>query len=651
MGLVSVAPTGRTATTITVNASMTTNTATNRFIGGANGGNATAQFIAPMVALGVVGNISTGDPGSYGNGGVRPVPLDCDSLYGSNNQNVWRINLGANGQASAPVTVLWDWNNRGSAALGMPGATNNRLSSLALGRYPAGGASDPFNHPDAKLNLYAWGWNVPTSSTVGWMYRVPEDETSRAYVVTSSLPQPLRVPPATTSTGNAYWSGGEVNQRTGEIYLTGGENNALDGDFRMMIYNPATNKWRQSGLIKPKTPSDGPFASGNIASAGYVSSDMAIDANGNAYTLIGSSTKWLVRIVPGTNENGGDWTYNRVVRLSGASGLVGSGNVWGMAFLNGMLYGINGENLLFSINPMSGVVTQVGSGSAVAPNDTARDLASCQVAAVIQGVVYNDTSGTGNVVPGVTEGVEGIAVDIYKEENGVKVYRGSRTTDGSGNYSFIVDSPSATYYIRVRQPKIGGTAFDTEDVNIGGINAAQTWVGTGGTENVSTAYCVDDAGVRQTMSAAYEGVCRGVRLFGSDPVGPATLGTAWANFENEAQIYAKVVMTTDQEVVDVDFGISATANFGDAPEGAGSNFRTLFNNGGPFHVIANNWLHLGATNSAQTNGQPQAGANAIASDDGVFVVLHGVEVPLQNIALADNRTYTFKAKVNGLLSD
>jgi hypothetical protein len=255
-------------------------------------------------------------------------------------------------------------------------------------------------------------------------------------------------------------------------------------------------------------------------------------------------------------------------------------------------------------------------------------------AQTIAGTVYNDASGNGNVAG--AGGASSISVELYKGNTPTTaVYVSTQTTPASGAYSFSVDSANATYYIRIKQPRINN------------INAAQTWAGVGGARNISTAFCVDDNGNAQEITIS--GKCRGVRFAGSDP--------ATNNLAN-AQIYSKVVMTTNQETARADFGISAAASFGDASSTTtgglySSNFKVAYADGGPFHVIANNMLRLGDTVPVPplANGVADANSNAHPSDDGIFVEIGGGYIPLQGAALANGRTdYKLKAKVGGPFS-
>jgi len=593
------------------------------------------------------------------------VQFDCNTLYGVRDTatgGTYRIELDQAplvNPASPPVlplTLVYQGRTGGDFAWGASGH-----STAALGPVPAGG--------DIPKSLQMWTW----SYAAGWQ---DFNYVKNGDTVGNRWGQiPLRPGTAPNYTSSGGWSGGEFNQMTGEIVLSPVEGSSLGstaGNFG--IFNPLTGDMIVSNGIVSTSSSD-------PASGLSYSSDMAIDANGNIYNLVGTDArKYLIRITPGAH--GEPWNYSTVMRVTRSSlspsTSMGTAN-YGMAFLNGKLYFTNGgTGPLFEINLFTGEAVQRGTYSG-----SFFDLAACQVAPVLEGTVY-DTTGTadGIPVPDETPGAKGIRVDIYKMENGAPVYKGMRVTDDHGFYSFMLDSTSATYFVRVRQPKIGGATFGTatdgsdEDVNLRGVNAAQTWVGVGGDKNIVTAFCVDSAGNTQEVSAS--GACQGVRRFGSDPMDPNIVKSALANTNANwradyasapwnvindinngqpgvggPQILSKVVMTTDREVAQVDFAISAAASYGDAP---GQTFKSPWVSGGPAHVLTEKYLWLGNTVATYPDGEANPNASRNTTDDGVSVVLKTVnsaggivdeEVPLQNAAMANTKTYPIKAKVNG----
>ncbi|MDR0249709.1 MAG: hypothetical protein LBI35_00080 [Burkholderiales bacterium] len=517
---------------------------------------------------------------------VTNTDFDCDSLYASGTNAVYRID---NPVASAAATQMYNSN-----------VAQRPLSTIALGYR---GGVDAQGNPSGPLTMYHWDWQDSANSVT---VRLVESGAV-------TFAQNFNVP----RVGTYYWAGGEVERRTGRIFFTGSDGATMGSNYIMMLHEP-----RQGGAFIRSGTNILPAVLGDAAGVNgqVVASDVALDAAGNAYLIVGGTTKWLIRVALGQDQSG--WTYNKVVQITGLSA---DTDYRGMAFLDGALYVLRSNGVLYAIDVFTGAATQRAGTS-----PGAYDLASCQAIPVVQGTVYNDLSGMGDVKPEEAPGVAGITVDLYKNEGGAINYKGTRTTDSSGNYSFIVDSAAAIYYIRVRQPQIDG------------VNAAQTWAGVGGDYNVSTAFCVDDAGVTQEI--ADSGICRGVRWSGSDP---ATHDISFA------QIYSKVEKTSDHEPAYADFGISVAASHGDAAamlNGSNTNFEVLRANGGPFHVMASKELYLGDTISSQPDGTADPAADAHASDDGVFVVLNGVDVSLQNVALAHNKTYTLKAKTKGPFS-
>ncbi|MDR2710489.1 MAG: DUF5979 domain-containing protein [Burkholderiales bacterium] len=566
-----------------------------------------AGFVGAQTTQGSLNLVVGSDPSIRdANGGVK---FDCNSLYSGNtaapnsggtNTAIYRVNLDQMVGTNVTVTPMINLQTGGASW------PTRAMATTALGK--------------VNGELQMWGWNYDASPP------------QLSYIKNGATNGELygRIIPSGNTGGSNTWAGGEFNQLTGEIYMSSTEGNTLNsGAFA--IFNPLTGEFKYSRSLQP--------APGTAAVSGGLSSDMAVDALGNLYNLVGgANNKTLVRIIPG--ESNTTWYYNKVRNISDST--LPSSN-YGMAFLNGKLY-VTGPatQYLYEINTLSGAVTRLTFPSGSVPNPY--DLAACQVAPVIQGYIYNDTVGDGSVTPGTSAGVAGVVVDIYKHAmvGGVptSVYMGSSDpTDASGYYSFIVDSTNATYFLRVRQPQING------------INAAQTWASVGGAQNKTTAVCLDEndptapAPEKFAAGPALEGVsCSGTKLFGADPAGPSAFGTSWDI--TQAQIYSKVVMTTDEEVANADFGISTAASYGDAA--TGSNFNVLYASGGPFHVIANKRLWLGDTVDPYTDGIADTNTNAHASDDGVTIKLGGVYMPLQNVVLAKNRSnYELRVKLNG----
>jgi len=544
----------------------------------------------------------------------------------------------------------------------LPGATGN--TTMALG--PSLDENGNIIYKDdgePQLTMYHWGWNWTNSGLNGaGRIKYLDDKPGAKW-------QYLPTAANAMAEGNTDWSGGEVDQITGELYLAGGLTSGTAGpncpsgvgnqtaltarigcNFRLGILNPATGAWRHSGQMQPASPSDAALVANY-----WPASDMAIDAQGNAYVIAGNSASnpwYLVRMVPQATTGG--WKYNVVAQLNNTNVTTGALRNWpgspntfySMNFLNGKLYTAQNSASVYVCDPLGGICQVFGDPT----SGTYRDFAACQVAPVITGRVYNDTSGKGNVIPDVTDGVEGVTVSIYEDNGSGPIYKGSQTTSGAGDYSFIVDSTNAIFYIRLEQPQING------------VNAQQTWASAGGDVNESAAFCLDEnnpTAPARWISSSLGPVqdyftCSGARLFGADPAGPKTPGTPWDI--TQAQTYSRVVMTNDREVAYADFGISAMPSYGDASSknlsGGNSNFVSLFDNGGPVHNLALNRMWLGATAPntlpLQTDGVDDPNSAAHTTDDGVFISVGGINVPLQNAVLAAGRTdYKMTVKLSG----
>jgi hypothetical protein len=517
-------------------------------------------------------------------GGVLDTNLNCDDLYLVSSSHTYRLDVSG---ASPVPTALY--------------RSSHDMDTMAVGPAPLERGGDGL--------LHAYHWAYGTAPSAG---RSVLDIAAGASVGnTITVPRP-------DSTAGQGWSGGEANQITGEIYFSGFEDTYLSGNYRLMKYDPVdpAHPYVQSGPLVPNTPSD--ELSGQ--SAGRVASDMAVDAEGNVYLLVGSgSTKWLVRVVPG---EAGDWRYSKVVQLTGAGGGASpftSNDVWGMAFYNGTLYAFGGSTgNLFAIDPVSGVARSLGD----IPGTGYLDLATCQTAPVVRGVVYNDVDGDGAVSE--AEGVvPGATIEMYGTD-GAKV--GERTTDGAGQYSFILNAVNTEFTVRLVQPQVNGR------------NAGQTWASADAVHaNAVTAHC--EAGGAPSAERTESGPCRGARLDGIDP----TSGVA-GNL-NAAGIRTTVHMVTSSEVAVASFGVTTASSWGDAPD----SFGTTAQRNGPSHltgpVRARMWL--GETPAPPNDAAPSAAATGHSTDDGVSVRIAMRDVPLSGAVLASGNRYELTARVSG----
>ncbi|MDR3360401.1 MAG: hypothetical protein LBO20_07115, partial [Bifidobacteriaceae bacterium] len=423
---------------------------------------------------------------------------------------------------------------------------------------------------------------------------------------------------------NTTW-GGEVNQKTGEIYLINDAFENFDGDsatndpqFNIIqvvdsdtgpAYNLTINRLAVSSATPPAQgaqnlaqAAQAAGKSGNVAGNWRLGSDMAIDANGNAYRMArfdatGANDYWaLIRFNIPRGSTGqplsAGWTYNVVKVFDNAA----TDDVWGMSFLDGYLYTAHADDSIYRWDPLAGSVEDLGEPFNLL------DLAAAQMAPVIEGSVYNDLDGDGQIETG-EPGLGGVAIEVWQSKGAnAPQLRGTLTTDSDGSYSALLPSSSDEFYLRVQPTRIGG------------VNAAQSHASAGkfshngGALNVVTALCAQAAGNYREQSAT--GACRGARQDGIDPATP-TNPIAPAGGANTV---TKIDMNSDLAVVTADFGLTAARSWGDAPD----TLKTTAGAGGPSAV--SEFLHLGPTGGRHPNGQPGVDAAAHnTTDDGVLI--------------------------------
>ena len=507
---------------------------------------------------------------------------------------------------------------------------------------------------------YSWDWDATSSvtgalSTLGVaipagsgitnsntipLYRIKDGETQAQWI-------PIPISSYFGQTGSdIYWSGGEVIQSTGQIFFSGGECSTMNNSFSMMIYDPYSGDYNFSGLIKPATTADNIFgtSASTCGGAGYVSSDMALDANGNAFVLVisnqaapafglaAATRTWLVRIVPSSDPNV-DWTYELVAPITAGPGQtsvpIGSdqGTMWGMAFYQGSLYVIRPNHNIAAINVMSGQAfnVPVGASEGYLPNDN-RDLASGQTAIVVQGTVYNDVGADGSVTG--DPGLPSQQVALYMKVGDNYVYEGMRTTNTSGNYSFLLGG-YGDYIVRLVQPTIDG------------VDAVQTFADGGGTLNPVTAQCVNGNVARTDGD-----VCtNAVAMPTSDPALPTAAtapGSDTSTQPNQMAIYSNISISSDHEVANADFGVTATGSYGDAAAGPAS-----VTAGAPVHINgAAPQLWLGASLGSYAGPATDNSAHD-ATDDGVYIDSYSGKISLDGTVLAGTKSYQMAADVSG----
>lgn len=352
-----------------------------------------------------------------------------------------------------------------------------------------------------------------------------------------------------------YRDGAEMNQQTGEIYFTAdtathfgikascntGQCSLYGTEYAALaVWDPVTGHlaWN-TGFIPLGENLGIDVKSWSSGSDGWaISTDMAIDAHGDMYILArhyrnssapGGKRSYiethhvkLVKVIVPRDSNGRaitkDWEYTVVQdfgindQLSGVYNPYKSSayNIFGMVFFNGLLYASyeNGGGL-FVFNPLDGTIRK-----GAKPPYNMFDMAAGQLAPIIKGKVYNDTTAYAEKQDFVP--LEGITVEILK--NGILA--GKTITDKEGNYSFMVDSiNNMNYSIVIKDPRIDGKV------------AQQTWASADvNSLNPTRAYCNNHGVVRIRTSP---GICR-----------------------DNVPIRSDVIMTTDEVIAIAEFAIT-----------------------------------------------------------------------------------------------
>jgi len=533
--------------------------------------------------------------------------IDDQSVYWSNpnaigtfvisgdpmtNQNMVPIGFTGGGGGFNPTTL----------------SAGDTLSTIAVDANP----NNDRNGGDTYL--YAWSWNGvnsvnttenggPLTSYTFPVFRWKSGDPNGTFCM---VPLPTYFP--SSPTVNQYWSGGEVDQANGKIYFGGGEATGINTTYNMMIYDPSDYSYNFSGVIQPATAADNIFGNTTApaSGSGYVSSDMAIDANGNAYVLVQSSgsgqtyngvtytgtNTWLVKIVP-SQIDGQAWKYSIVTHLAAAPGanvssFLTTGGLWGMSFYNGMLYASSTSygNTVLQINPVSGLVSYLPGATSATSNhytasgvaSTLRDMASGQGPMIIQGTVYGDVNGNGTLDSG-DSGLSGQTVALYLEDaSDMWVYQGSQLTNASGAYSFLLGA-AGNYIVRLVQPTMSSAP------------AWQTY-GTGSQgDNKVTAICSNG------NITSGDGLCYGNLAFpASDPNLPGSSGIGVATIDKDTiPMFSTVEMKTSRSVATADFGVSL---FPDATQSSFATDKTATGVHQPITATAT---------VLDTAGQPMAG--------------------------------------------
>jgi len=564
---------------------------------------------------------------------TQPISISRDTLYTAGYQyGLGSLPVDGNGLVTGPTVTTYGQPSYGGSATdnppdptgcdpAAPGCTGHTggaparatlpmwLSTLAVDANAAGTRSAAYAYSwtygtitDAgdnfvKVALQTSGvTGIPDKMTDGYntynptiqpMFRIADGQATSQY---TAIPLPTYFGETYNNVATYnYWSGGEVIQQSGDVIFGGAELTCL-ADYPMMIFNPNNGDYNFSGYIQPATAKDAIF--GDAAAScgyanGYVASDMALDANGNAYIIVSSNvgdatygvpagvtTDWVVRVIPG--QGGAAWKYELVAPLSNADG---NGTppgppgtaIFGMAFFNGSLYAASGTGAdLIRINPMSGKIYNVPSGSApstfvlgnppAGPQNptppyvntvnvpTTYDMASGQTAMVVQGVVKDN--GTGLPLK-----AQEVALYMKDPNNaGAWTLEGDHETNDSGDYVFLV-AGNGQYVVRLINPTLAD-----------GAPAWQSSASVNGATNIVTAQCqaggINGAGgVIVSTDPTTSGACYGAQAYGyadkampSNPL--AVLGTDTGTQPSDMAMYASVTIATDSEVATADFGVS-----------------------------------------------------------------------------------------------
>ncbi|MDR1285461.1 MAG: hypothetical protein LBJ88_04590 [Campylobacteraceae bacterium] len=635
-----------------------------------------AKFCFAILTVGLLSTNAIADVtlDTHVDGGAqsRSFDFNCESLYFANGYNTYLPNRYPIVDSVVQLTVDKDTDNIVAfrTMYKLKSESGDPLHTIALG---------PYGGPDGVLTMYHWDyariWGLGRSDSVTFVHKnqALPDNNKLKYLVTGGTSTPtdaqaLIIPESGTTGGISYgsWSGGEVNQKSGEIYFSGSENTVINaegtGNARVMIFNPIAKTYKRSGGLKPATLSDGLKAA--------LSSDMAIDADGNFYQLtVGSNLIWLIKIEKG--ENGVPWVYKKVKQLTNPVTL---SSIWGMAFLNGKLYYVDDgdKDHIYVANPLTGSVRQVyndqipskhtaglnSDGIFYYPQVDNFDFASCQMAPVITGKVFLDKDGDGVVDPKAAEKanevVSGIVVQVYSEKN--NKFLGEVVTGGDGEYNLMIPEVSGRLYVRLKQPRIASSG-----------NTHQTWASggeyewSGGTygagKNTITPVCHN--GINKITQETVEGPDSG--LYVGDKKYYYTTSCDGAKADgidgsddsiSVANYYTIIDMQTDRASMRADFAL-APVDRHDAPTTNGYNF------GNASHYRAKNSVFLGhdinndvdfdptpfTTDNVNANGDDNAGKNDERSVEVKQTNNNTAQFKtVQDYLFTNGETYTFRVK-------
>ncbi|MDR1461164.1 MAG: hypothetical protein LBI78_05915 [Campylobacteraceae bacterium] len=510
--------------------------------------------------------------------GDSKLNFDCNSLYYvQDNSNVFKVyGLIPGVQTTLSAKKQYNLNVRSEYG----GWSGRDPDTIALGPNERG-----------VLTMYQWDY-VTHSKEIEYISKNQASTTANAFSFSEFI-------------NFRGWSGGEVNQKTGEIYFIGYNQYILGGEARMMIYDPKTRRISKSDVLKPESSWDTNFANYKVQS------DMAIDADGNAYIMISKDTDFrLLKVIPDKN-NPYNWRYSEIQKFT----LDTSAEIWGMSFLNGMLY-INSRFYIYELNPLTGTWRDT---KFLASNSY--DFTTCQMAPVIKGKVYFDANGDGVLSSSEknSAGLSGIEIQVYDRSYR---YLGSQFTNGRGEYNFLLPSAQSTFYIRMKRPRING--INTYQTMASGGKYIWSGPDNRGT-NIVVPTCYNDTNIPNANY--YEKTCYGAKANGIEH---SNNGISLANF------YSVVVMQTDRAVVRADFAL-APSDRSDAPNSFGEVYHTINPN-----------VYMGSNVDADSSSRINQNADGDKYDDGVQVRLENNTTwsNLQNFTFLNNKKYNFRVKVN-----
>jgi hypothetical protein len=576
-------------------------------------------------------------------------------------------NLGANSINSSQPHLWFD----GS------GANNGTGVSLDADTIAMGPIYKSEGDPDWRM--VSW-YSVGTGTGAGTVVFTPTGGNVNATKLATTWSNATPVSGATgCGAFNSRYSAG-VNHANGYIYQMGSGDSPTfgQGNSNKAVIRAAIYKLQKNGTVTCMAGVSEMYPAGgagdsivqqwnartgqNEAGTGNswsASSGMAVDANGDIYTMVksGGRIHALVRITvphkangdPEPNTDVNQWTYSIVQTWTQTTT---DSKIFGNAFSNGALYTLHANGDVWRWDTLAGTVTKLGTTFA-SSNHGPMDLAASQAPPVIAGTVYNDVNGDGDISG------DPVLADRYLELYQGNAASGSTTwtkrgevkTDDQGRYNALLNSTNSEYIVRLKQPTING------------LNAAQTYASAGqfygegvssGEFNTLTAYCSQGAGSNYAPMTA-SGVCRGARADGVDALNVAQgqTGNPFAA-SGGAAILSKAQITTDQAVVQADFGITVAASWGDAPD----SYKTTNAAGGPYANPlggAGNYLRLGDAAGVYADGQPSAQANAHPTDDGLEIapLVAGQSdqdrtwAPAQSQIMVAGQSYRFRARAGG----